>query len=223
MTITTIPGRDGSAYPSFEDAARAAYSRRRLASMLASSLPLTMTFVVKNKGKDRTEHISLPPLAVRALHQILAHLSAGRGVSLMPLETEMDLSDAALLLGLDELDLIDTLTGLGSDLHIADKTPRLGTKTVAQCFAVIHGDCPDELVDPKEFPEIAAEKWTQWAKAKTMLTRGQKDFVPRLSRDLKSAGNGFFADLAVLDYYFGTRPISGNRPRAWPPVSINKP
>ncbi len=198
--------------PSLEDAARAGDARRKLAARLEKHAPTTMTFF----GATRTETITLPPVAVSALLQILAHIAAGRGVSVVPSDSEIELDDAALLAGLDPLDFLESLTRLGLPFRGEGGNVYVGTDVFAACLEVI--ETADARVSAIPDCDASTARIADPTLAKELLTHRQWHFPERLAHDLRKAGNLRFPETYPLDYYFGTRPLLGVRPASWPPL-----
>ncbi len=215
MNILSHPARHGADFPTIEDAARAGDARRKLASRLAKVVPTVMTF----QGAERTETISLPTHAVVALHAILAHLSAGRAVSVEARDAEIEIDDAALLAGIAPLEFLESLTQLCVPMRSDPDNVRvyIGTQVFAQCLSVIHGDRTEDL--PKDDQTGAAVDCTS---ARALLTRRQWHFAERLVHDLRKAGNRVPPETYALDYYFGSRPLLGARPLSWPVIPDKK-
>jgi hypothetical protein len=215
MNILSHPAKHGADFPTIEDAARAGDARRKLASRLMKSVPTTMTF----QGAERMEIVSLPPLAVVALHMILAHLSAGRAVSIEAHDSEIEIDDAALLAGLAPLEFLESLTQLGLPLRADQHTGRvyISTRVLGQCLNAIHADQPEDLASGDQTG--ASE---DWKKARALLTRRQWPFAERLVHDLRKAGNRVPPETYALDYYFGSRPLLGARPQSWPAIPDKK-
>lgn len=214
MSIPARSAGPGSGFPTLEDAVRAGHARGRLARRIGASAPLVITYV---DDKDKVEHISLPPAAVVALHRILAHLAAGRSVQVVPVDSEMELDDAALLIGHDPLAFLEAVTQLGIALRTEGSKVYLGTASLARCMAAIHGDCPEELA-PSSHPVTGQRSGRPFdaAQARDLLAGRAWDFVKRLGYDLKKAGNKVFPDLSALDFYFGRRDFPAIRPKSWP-------
>jgi hypothetical protein len=209
--------------PSFEDAARAGDARRKFADRLAKEVPTRMTF----QGVSRTETITLPPLAAAALQQVLACISAGRGVCVVPQDSEID--EAALLAGLDPMEFLESLTQLGLPMRLDQGQVFISTAVLGQCLAVIHGEQPEESSNPASGAQGSGSgsgnvtgkgsgSTTNWSLARDLLTHRQWHFSERLVRDLQKAGNRIPPDTYALEYYFGRRPLIGRRPPSWPPL-----
>jgi hypothetical protein len=194
--------------PSFEDAVRAGDARRKLASRLGKEVPTMMTF----NSIARSEVISLPPVAVAALHQILACISAGCAVNVVPHDREIEIDEAAPLAGHDPLAFVEALTQLGLPMRSDKGQVFISTMVLGQCLEVIHGDNPDQ--DP-----AAAAAGTTLSKAREVLTRRQWHFADKLTYDLKKAGNRPAPETYAMDYYFDQRPLMGNRPQSWPALT----
>ncbi len=162
----------------------------------------------------RTETITLPPVAVSALLCVLAHLAAGRGVSVVPNDSEIELDDAALLAGLDPLDFLESLTRLGLPLRGEGGNVFIGTDVFAACLEVI--ETADARVTPIPDGAAGQARIADPTLAKELLTHRQWHFAERLAHDLRKAGNTRIPETYPLDYYFGTRPLLGVRPTSWP-------
>jgi hypothetical protein len=212
MTIPAKSAGPGSGFPSLEDAARAADARRKLATKFDKRGPVSLTF----SGATRQETISLPKTAVDALNRILAHIAAGRGVSITPRDSEIELDDAALLAGLDPLDFLEKITLLQLPMRSEGKQVFIGTDVFAACLEVI--ETADARVagvvdDAPNAVRIADKKL-----ARDLLTHRQWHLVDRLAHDLRKTGRIPLSDIYPLDCYFGAAPLIGDRPPSWPPL-----
>ncbi len=135
---------------------------------------------------------------------ILAHLSAGRAVSIEAHDHEIEIDDAAFLAGIAPLEFLESLTQLGLPMRADQDTGRvyIGTADLGQCLSAIHADQPDDLASGNY-----AGASEDWKKARALLTRRQWPFAERLVHDLRKAGNRIPPETYALDYYFGSRPL----------------
>jgi hypothetical protein len=218
MNINTQdPAAQISSSPTLEDAVRAGDARRKLADRLEKARATTMTF----QGKARTETVSLPPMAIMALHQILACISAGRGVRVVAEDSEIEIDDAALLAGHDPLEFLEALTQLGLPLRSEAGRVLISTEVLGACLDVIHGDQPEPTL-PGKAPGKAPGNAPGWARAHDILRWRQWHFAERLAYDLKKAGNRSAPETYPIDYYFGSRPLLGVRPPSWPALKSGR-
>ncbi len=208
---TQDPATQITTKPTLEDAVRAGDARRKLAVRLEKARATTMSF----QGTARTETVSLPPIAIAALHQILACISAGRGVRVVAEDNEIEIDDAALLAGHDPLEFLEALTQLGLPLRSEAGCVLISTAVLATCLDIINDDKPGKIIP--ENPPV-----TDRALAEDILCRRQWHFAERLAYDLKKAGNRPAPETYPIDYYFGSRPLLGVRPASWPALKSGR-
>lgn len=92
--------------PTEKDALLAEQSGRILASYVQSTRSLTIQII--KKGKDPAQ-ISLPPLAIRLLMDILTQIAEGNAISLVPIHVELTTQEAADLLNVSRPYLVTLL------------------------------------------------------------------------------------------------------------------
>ncbi|MCC5976403.1 MAG: hypothetical protein JJT81_20480 [Rubellimicrobium sp.] len=184
--------RSGLRAPSLEDAARAGLARRKL----KVRTPNDRFMLTIYSGSVRLDDMEIPPAAIAPLKEVLIYLSAGRGVSIVPDDSEIELEEAALLIGLDPLHLLDRMTGEGVPFRKDGLKIYLQRSFVGHCLAAIRKDLPADLA-------LAEGTDREHDAACNIVSYDQQDLVRRLAEEMRRIGITWMPENEILDIYFG--------------------